>query len=505
MDFRKIVSEIGLPLTLDEIRRLSQILSSVQSGSDTVITTPYVTDNRSEAKILEGWDFIFDRRKSELNDVLLGIEYKQRSKYGPRSIAVPWEDRRSGVYNSFAQGKNTTISVDFTRVPGYQKGRLRPLSVETASTYLKPNTNSGLPYLCKKKYIIDDVKSNYKESSDLSRLYPAVPFTRTQESGKTRTVWGVDTETILNEMRYYQPLLQFQKQMSWRAALRSASDLDDAMTELIDYARVNNRYLISIDFSTFDDTVKPNIQELAFAYIKSLYQIKFGDEIDFIKERFSSIPLVTPDGVLFGKHGIPSGSAFTNEVGSLAQYLMAMTSNEDLAFSQVQGDDGVYSVLDPDNFKNTFRQQGLIVNDDKSDVSQDYVLYLQNLYHVDYRQDDGKIRGVYPTYRALLRLVYQERFEQFVDDGISGKDYYAIRTLSILENVRNHPLFEDLVKYVMSLDKYSLLPSDQGIQAFTNRKKMLDGKDYNFKTNQYAESTGIRNYESYKLVKKLSS
>jgi len=353
----------------------------------------------------------------------------------------------------------------------------------------------------RKGSVLVDVLSNFQELLDAE--FPAVLFTRTQENNKTRTVWGIDVATVLNEMRYYRPVLDIQKTQPWRAALRSAEELDSAITKLISYARERDKTLVSIDFSTYDDTVKAGLQALAFEYISRMYQGEFLPEISDIQRRFNSVALVTPDGVLRGKHGIPSGSAFTNEVGSIVQYLVASLNQIDTNFSQIQGDDGVYASDSPDALFDSFEKFGLKVNKDKSDVSQDYVVYLQNLYHIDYIRD-GIIPAIYPTYRALLRLVYQERFDDFSGYGLKGKDYYAIRTLSILENVKNHPLFVPLVKYVISLDKYGLIPSDQGISSFVRMKEIQDGKDINFTSHLYSSSNGIKDFDTYKLVKRLT-
>lgn len=223
------------------------------------------------------------------------------------------------------------------------------------------------------------------------------------------------------------------------------------------------------------------------------------DGLDYIENRFNMIGLLTPEGVWNGPHGVPSGSTFTNEVDSVAQYLIAATSPSKLLDFQIQGDDGAYRTENPDQLKELFTNYGLIVNDEKSYVSDKHIVYLQNLHSVDYVRN-GMYCGIYPLYRALNRLVYQERFDNFSEYDVKGSDFYSIRTIAILENCRNHPLFKDFVKFIQSKDKYGLMPSQQGI---TNYVKMVTNKAgaEGIIQHQYGDQIrGIRSFETFKIL-----
>nr|APG78191.1 RdRp [Beihai picobirna-like virus 10] len=486
-EIRKDLAELNVPL--DALSELSRLLDRTESGSDEVYLTPMGKSKGPEA-ILKGWDSIFNSNRDKLNDVLLELEENNRSKYGPRSIAVPWSERRDTVLNSFSadNGKEVESNIVFN-------GRFRPLSLTNAAKYIKLQTNAGLPYMTSKGSVLNEALNDI--DNQLKENYPSVPFTRTQENNKTRLVWGYPLATVLDEMRFYRPILDYQRKVPWRAALNTADDIDAAITKLINHARSDKKYLVSIDFSNFDNSVKRKLQDYAFkVYFPSLFQKQYHPEIALHGERFNTIGLVTPDRIYRGAHGIPSGSAYTNEVGSVVQYGISNVFEENLEYSQVQGDDGAYATKDPEGLKDHFRSYGLDVNDEKSYISDNFVVYLQNLYHTDY-QDDGIIRGIYPTYRALLRIVYQERFNDFSKDDIKGSDYYAIRTLSILENVKHHPLFNELVDYVVKLDKFDLEVSDQGISAYIKMREKQDGKDVRFTEYKRGDSFGIKGFASY--------
>uniref|UniRef100_A0A8J9SD49 RdRp n=1 Tax=viral metagenome TaxID=1070528 RepID=A0A8J9SD49_9ZZZZ len=460
--------------------------------------------------VLDDWLRILKRNAELMEDVLIDLEDTEVEKFGPRSIAKPWFPERQKALDEFYEQIDVDYSVISPSPPESLKHfNLRPLSVYEASKYIKRSTNSGLPYMGRKGDYIDVVLKDFNDLLEAAKQHrlPCVIFTRTQDSAKTRNVYGVPLVVVLNEMTYYRPLLKVQKDLPWRCALRGPYDVANHMTRIIDEGMRTAKMLISIDFSAFDSTVKPGMQAKVGEYYKNLFQSKYSDEIDSIIALKSTIPIVTPEGVRYGGHGEPSGSAFTNEDDSIAQFLVARRSgvlDESLNLFAIQGDDGVYAI-DPEKvptflkvFENFFK-----INLEKTKQTSNHLFYLQNLYHPFYRKEDGTIPGVYSTVRALNRILYQERFTNFVEYELKGKDYYALRTLSILENCKNHPLFRELVEFVFGLDKYDLSPSSDSIANYVRLINDTEG----FRSSipqQYGDNvSGIKDWESYKIVQEL--
>lgn len=475
---------------------LAQNLTRIENGSDEVFVTP-LGKNHNPDQLLEEWTKIYQVHEKQLNEPLRNLESSNLSKFGPRSIAVPWSERKELVAAYFGSGDVIDLARLATRNE-LVNGRLRPLSNDNAIKYLKNSTSSGLPYYAKKGRVKAEVLANFDQL--IQRQDPCVMFTRTQEQKKTRTVWGYPIADTLFETKYYRPLLDIQRKQPWRAALVGPTQVDEKITNLIDSSIKLGHSLVSIDFSSYDATLKASLQKASFDYIKDCFQPSVSDDIEYISTRFRTIGIITPDGVWNGDHGVPSGSTFTNEVDSIAQYLCANSSELDLLEYQIQGDDGAYMTGDPAKLMQTFEDSGLKVNSEKSDISDKYLTYLQLLFHPDYRRQDGIIGGIYSTYRALTRLVYQERFDDFSEYEIEGSDFYAIRSLTILENCKHHPLFKDFVKFVLSKDKYGLKPTQKGIDQYV---KMLEDKSgaEGIISNQYGDVvSGIRSFESYKLV-----
>jgi hypothetical protein len=482
--------EVKMKLTLN--------MDRVKSGSNAVLTTPLAGDVNPDDLLAE-FDLIFDSQKTNINDVLLKLELDNRSKFGPRSISLPWLQRRESLTSSFE-----TSYVDTKHLlRGPEQNRLRPISVANAANLLKNNTNSGLPYYTRKGEIKERVSDDF--DSLIHRRDPCVLFTRTQEKGKTRNVWGYPVADTLNEMRYYSPLLDYQKKLQYRSALLAPEVVDRRLTNIIFKTVERRANILSIDFSAYDTTLKSQLQMVAFDYIKGLFQSGCSDELDYIAKRFNDIQIITPDGVYSGEHGVPSGSTFTNEVDSISQFIIASSYGIDPNDLQIQGDDGVYLVKGPsdaDSLSEAFENVGLKVNGDKSYVSNNYAIYLQNLYHMDYIKG-GIIGGIYPVYRALNRLIFQERWSTFEDYGLNGNDYYSIRSICILENCKNHPLFRELVKFILKRDKYSLGYSNQGLNNYVQMINKTEGVG-DFLNHHYGNNVaGLNSFETVKLIKEI--
>jgi hypothetical protein len=502
LPFINIINELNLGENVYAKEKLSNLLTRTTVGNKDILVSPI--GKYGPDKLLREWTNIYEEAVNSgkiSNDVLIDLEDAQADKFSPRSIALPWSRRKANVDQYYV---DTNIDYSSLNCETDAPKSLRPLSYENASKWIKKSTSAGLPSMRKKGEVLDETLRNIDYYLD--RKDPAVLYTRTQESAKTRDVFGVPLADVLNEMRFYRPILEYQKRLPWRSALSGPDKVAKHLTEIIERAISEGLTLISIDFSAYDTTIKQGLQFKVGEYYKSLFQKSYFEEIDNIIQRKSTIGLVTPDGVMTGPHGEPSGSAFTNEDDSLAQHCIAMSSNSTIdELFDIQGDDGVYAVKPEsvNSLYNSFKKYGLNVNVDKSFESPNYLVYLQNLYHPDFKKD-GVIGGVYPTFRALNRIVYQERWANFEDYGVKGKDYYAIRTLSILENCRNHPLFEEFVKFILSKDKYNLEVTSRGINDYVKFMTDTEGTE-GLIVNQYGDDlAGIRNWRSFRLVRSLS-
>jgi hypothetical protein len=498
----------ALDLAKETLERLSQLLERTVKGSDNVVLTP-LGKNHNPESLLKEWElFLFSKISVDQDRELVDLEKSngiESGKFGPRSIQKPWKDRIDSVEDYFKpeDGRIPSLTSTVDSSSAYSN-RLRPLSLTQAISYLKNSTNSGLPFYVRKGKIKEDLLKNFKTL--LSRRDPCILFTRTQEGNKTRNVWGFPVADTVNEMMFYRPLLNYQKSLTWRSALLGPEHVERSVTKAINFAMSKGYSIVSIDFSAYDASITGSLSKLAFDYIRDLFQSEYSTDLEYIEERFKTIGLITPDGVREGEHGVPSGSTFTNEVDSLVQYLLARASaSTDMSQCQIQGDDGLYVTPEPRKLIEYFQNFGLAVNEEKSIISADHALYLQNLYHPKYKEADGTIPGIYSTVRGLNRLCYQERFDDFGEYDIDGSDYYALRTLSILENCKKHPLFEDFVKFIWSKDRYGLKTSQKGIDNYVKMIKDKSGSEGIIEHRYGDEVSGIRKFRSFQIVSELNN
>lgn len=487
-----------LELTDVVIGRLANHLSNVLKGSVEVQMTPLAMHTDPLQTLVE-WDVIFSANTHRMNQTLLSLEKSQRSKFGPRSIAVPWTERASSISSSYSCQDSKYDNPLFYNLE--VTCNLKPLSKEEASFKMNGASSSGLPFLTKKSKTINDVINNF--DMYLKRKDPAMLYTRTDDSKKTRNVWGYPFADTLLEIMFYTPLQEHQRSLSYRSALVGPDDVAKGITKIVLKAIKSDCIIYSVDFAGYDASIRYQYIIKAFDYIERCFNYRFATPIRYMCERFYSISIVTPDKVCCGKHGVPSGSGFTNEVDSIIQAGIALLNDfVDIEHFQVQGDDGVY-MLDEKHikeFEDNFVSAGLQLQKQKSFKSKDFAVFCQNLYHNDYINDKGIIDGIYPIYRALNHLLFQERFVEFAKSGMVGKDYYGIRALSILENCKYHPLFEEFVRFVLQRERYALDISEDGLMAYCNSHI-----DATIGLNQQygANINGIRGFASFQMVAKI--
>jgi hypothetical protein len=350
----------------------------------------------------------------------------------------------------------------------------------------------------RKGNVLNQIQSDWAE--DWGR-YPCILFTRTQEQGKTRNVWGYPASDTVAEQAIFIPWLGLEKRMFQRSALHGPDDVDLAITGLLSTRRAEE-LVVSIDFSSYDASIAPSHIRDAFTQVASTFQASDLKHIEEVYERFISIPIWTPEGEYNGLHGVPSGSSFTNSVDSLVQMRAAGQYAERC---QVQGDDGIYVVASDSARSDLIARMedfGLNVNQDKSDTFDDSEgVYLQRYYRSDYlsRTHSGRLGGVYPLFRALLRIKYLERWTDFEREGITGDDFFSLRTIMILENCKHHPAFEEFVNMMRNRDGRGLKYTSKGASAFSKmqqsraRAQLFGGSEF---------ERGLDNFETVKLLKK---
>jgi len=462
---------------------LRAYFSHVVAGQPDEYRTPFYK-GKSLQEILNGWNATLSSI-AERWPSLYQFEKDLGEKVGPMSIQKPLAERMEDIesYYSSISKKRIPIKADaIARACDEWKdvAGIRQRSLKRTVDLMKKSTNSGSPFFRKRSDVVKEtIPCECEISGDRVMLVlpkrmwqgTAVLGWRGQEGGpeaddtKQRVVWMFPFSVNANELQVYQPLIEAMKnsrggQGPHVPAWAGMEYVDQEITRMFDTKPAND-LVICTDFSKFDQHFNDVLQEAARECLRYLFNAGSIDKwLNGVFPIKYMIPLCL-DGEKFmvGPHGMGSGSGGTNADETLAhrclQHEAALLSGTALnPHSQCLGDDGVltYPGCTVDDVLLAYTSHGLDMNEDKQYASTQDCVYLRRWHHQDYRVDNVCV-GVYSTNRALGRLAEQERF---YDPDKWGKEMVALRQLSILENVKYHPLKEEFVDYCMKGDKYRL-------------------------------------------------
>lgn len=459
---------------------LRAYLSIVERGNDEEYRTPFYK-GKSLNSILADWIKHIEPL-SEKWPTLYDFEIDLSKKVGPMSIMKPLAERMDDIdaYYDSIHLDSKPISSDALAQVQKEWSRFAGLRIRTEKRTvenMKKSTNSGSPYFTKRKTVTDKTiplsvtRSGAEfvlhQNDGKSWKACATLGWRGQEGGpsvddvKQRVVWMFPYGVNVKELQVYQPLIVAAQKGNLVPAWVSMEAVDAAITKLFD-TKGKDDLVICTDFSKFDQHFNAQLQDAARILLSYIFKgdVHFDDWSTTIFPIKYEIPLCYGwDKIRTGSHGMGSGSGGTNADETLAhralQYEAALASNAELnPYSQCLGDDGIlsYPGCTVDNVLASYTAHGLEMNQDKQYASKHDCTYLRRWHHEDYRVG-GICVGVYATTRALGRLCEQERY---YDPDKWSNTMVALRQLSILENVKYHPLREEFVAYCMKGDKYRL-------------------------------------------------
>jgi len=204
---------------------------------------------------------------------------------------------------------------------------------------------------------------------------PCVAFARTQRGGKTRLVWGYPLDMTMIEAKYAVPLIKKFKRIDTPICY---GKYRFHLGMQLNY-QLDGRNVVSLDYSKFDSTVPAELILVAFNILWTWFDQISVREIEIIEDYFINTPIVMSDGHLYsGKnHGIPSGSMFTNLVGSIVNFILLTALSERLNFhftaerGFVLGDDSIFSTNSDVNIyqiSQIMKEYGMNINTTKSEV-----------------------------------------------------------------------------------------------------------------------------------------
>lgn len=434
------------------------------TGNDADYRPPF-WKNMSRSEVAAAWKAHLDESDiPSTYPTLYEVELKNMEKIGPMSVMHPLEDVIDGVESYFRVPEGRHYSEEALRrtIATFSKMKgIRIRSRENTVREMKLSTNSGAPYFKRKSLVVKD---------ELNRVFVpeeqvAIKGWRGQLGGpkpedvKQRTVWMYPFLLNIEELRFYQPFIKAAQRTRTLAPYISNEAVEEEVTKLFDTKHPDDLVVVT-DYTAFDEHINVPMQEFA-AKVYSALSDGIEDWLNTVYPVKYNIPIIlSEDIMLSGPHGMGSGSGGTNadetvqNIGMQHEAAIDAKSHRN-PHSMAIGDDAIvsYPGITVDQLVRVYEQFGQEMNPDKQFASTNETIFLQRYYNTKWRNPEGRMLGIYPTMRALGRLLAQERF---YDPKKWGPKQVTLRAWSILENLNRHPLFEEFIQFVMKGDKYRL-------------------------------------------------
>lgn len=469
------------------------------------------------------------KRGSAFEQEVFQFDTSQLEKWGPQgghepisqlmdSVVLPtFEKSSETTFDAFRSAHwklaKQTVTRRLTTVG--QANRLRPASyahvVDDMRVRDTLNSNSGYPDFRRRN--IPEVEERAIEDARSGRwkTYPAIALFR-RYNGKTRLVWMFPMSANLVEGSFFQPLqsalMKSELAKEFLAPWRGFEQVRDLVTE--NYSQ--GMFLAASDFSATDAHFTYQASRQVFDVIAPCFQEQYRDSLWDSISHMHVIPLlIGPDRLLVGDHGVSSGSNWTNFIETIFDMILAqyveIESGMNVHGLYAIGDDMAwwsrrYNPAFALRLEAIAKACGMVVKAEKTTNERDKVKSLQRLFQRGYSREDGKLRAVYPTIRALKSSLFPERFH---NPKVWNSNMFCARQFMILENCVDHPLFHEFVAFVCKgqrdLFRFAHL-SKRRLQDITRESKLIPGLNPTY--NQERRDTSLATFESIRYAASIS-
>jgi hypothetical protein len=307
----------------------------------------------------------------------------------------------------------------------------------------KLDTHSGWTFILngkrKKGENLDSIFAKYTAEATAacsigSFNKPILPGVRTQCSGefdelgrttdtckhKTRLVSMIDLMQIIAELRFAKP---FQQMIGSRKFYAGGKDPVE-ISKIISNMRANYSEYVSLDYSSYDQSISSWLIEDAFDIIRSAFREFTCEESmlwDVVVHDFIHKTFISKKGVVHSDKGVPSGSMFTQIIDSIVNRLMIST------FLLSKGIDGSMIIMGDDNLLYYNLPLGYVGN---RDIRSDVASYLTKNFGVKCNDDKSSygIKGQNPEFLSrewrwggqwrhpnilISKMLFSERFRHY--------------------------------------------------------------------------------------------
>jgi len=318
------------------------------------------------------WDLL---RLAKAKGATLPKSLGARSVYRPEMLVTPMVKYLKG--GKMGNYQPEILHQAYRRVArAFFVGQLKPNDIERVN--YKASSSSGAPLFRKKGDVyVESLHEAYAIRNGMCPP-PLTVYHRGKNEQVVRPVYGYPFSMTLIESRFFEPY-QFEVIGHHNPYVggRTYSAVGSDINEL----RWKSNLIYALDYSGFDGSISAKLISLAFKVIEANFDLsKSRDAEDWllVKKYFVTAPMLMPDGkmVTGRRHGVPSGSMFTQIVDSIVNAIVIEYSKIRLGFMTsryyVLGDDSLIGVvgLGPSlaDLKRVMEELGIYLNVDKSRV-----------------------------------------------------------------------------------------------------------------------------------------
>jgi hypothetical protein len=501
----------------------------LREGKQPTARTPLYKDDSEEEVFANWFDVLARYEEDEVLRPLVTYDKSRMSKVGPQGGYPPFSERESDYNDYYKMPDQQDFNIDYDiceeiyrEVFGGARDK-RPLSpqnvVDRDQYDDKLQTNSGAPDYGKRKDPTILAKAVKDAISGKWKSYVMLLGSRSQR-GKSRFIFMAPFSLNITEKTYLYPLMEIirNRKMPFFSAWEGFREVELGFESQRFF---DGDVLIQQDYTAMDKSLNKTTIEIFLAIVRPVFQKQFQEELSELVEHIFDIPIMIALGkVTVGRHGMPSGSGFTNFFESIISYYvwkLNVKNGVPIMHSQGLGDDLAFSVQVPpeeiDEFissvgptviSNTSSSVGLIVQPEKQLFDRYTTIYLQRFF--DKRipnPTSGMVLGMYPSILAINTAMNPERFH---DPRKWSSKMEILRWIMILENCKNLPYFQDLVQFFIEGDKFKLgleIPDFfEVLPLVYEDSKLIKGFLPTY--NQEGLNRGINDFETIKYLKQLA-
>jgi len=397
------------------------------------------TNRPSGAVIL--WDVA---RLARAKKCTVPVYLEARSIYRPEMLIAPMMKYLKGGKMGKYDGK--LLHEAYRRVArAFFVGKLKPVPVEKCG--YRNDTSSGAPLYLKKGDCVDQALREVYAIRNGKAPPPVTIYHRGKTEETVRPVFGYPFSMTLLESRFFEP---FQYEVIGHhnpyIGGRSYSAVGSDINEL----RWKSNLVYALDYSGFDGSVSTKLISLAFNVIEANFDFSHGcdqKDWDMIRKYFVTAPMLLPNGemIIGRRHGVPSGSMFTQIIDSIVNAIVIEYAKLRLGFMTsryyVLGDDSLIGVcgLGPalTDLKRVMEELGIHLSVEKSrvqkaDVSKHHFLghyWYKGVMSREISETWSKLlcpervdRRLFSKSESLRKQAQLERLRAYQDDNVAAFD-----------------------------------------------------------------------------------